>query len=134
MSKRLALLSTGLVAAALLAGCGTIREEQTHIKNRTENVTNVVGNIWRIEASWPGTKLATKLTEHLHTRAQQFCGKRGMGMLPLSGASSDGSGDEAKPAEGWLEFRCQQGVKVESTYDGIHAHIDAEDLDEGFSF
>lgn len=131
MSKRLSLLAAGLAAITLLAGCETIREEQSHYQNRSQDITNVVGNIWRIKASWPGTKSPQKLVEHLQTQAQQYCGSQGMGMLPLYGSSEEGSGDAAKPATAWLEFRCQKGVHVESTYDGIHMHYDLDELDEG---
>lgn len=128
---RLTATITALVGVTLLAGCSTIREEQEHYANRDRKVENVVGNVWRISASWPGTKAPQKLVEYLHTEATKFCGERDMGMLPLYGSSEEGSGDAVKPATGWLEFRCQSGVHVESTYDGMHIHYDLDELDEG---
>lgn len=126
---RLTATITALAAVTLLAGCSSIREEHEHFSNRDQKIENVVGNVWRISAAWPGTKAPTKLVEHLQKEAQQFCGQRKMGMLPLYGSSEEGLGDAVKPATAWLEFRCQSGVHVESTYDGINIHYDLDELD-----
>lgn len=129
-AKRAATLAAGAVAVlALAAGCTQLKEQHSSFMNRTESITNVVGNVWRIQASWPNTKSAKQLSEHLYDRAQRFCGGDDQGMMPLTGSTNDGSGDAKRPATGWLEFRCAHPEKVEREYQGITLHFD-ELLDE----
>ncbi len=49
--KRILILGTALAAVAL-TGCQTIKDEHQKILNRDETMTNVVGNVWRIDAKW----------------------------------------------------------------------------------
>ncbi len=124
-AKRAAAFAAGAAAAlALCAGCAPLKEQHTSFMNRTESITNVVGSIWRIQASWPNTKSSKDLSEHLYERAQRFCGGDDQGMMPLTGTTHDGSGDAKRPATGWLEFRCANPEKVEREYKGITLHFD----------
>lgn len=113
-------------AAILLAttGCTALQEEHQNLMNRRVDVVNVVGNIWRITGSWPNTKSAKALNEYIYDRARYFCGEGDKGMMPISGSSTDGSGDAAKPATAWLEFRCANPEKVQREYKGITLHLD----------
>ena len=114
------------VAALLVlaTGCSSLKEEHQNIMNRRIDVVNVVGNIWRITGSWPNTKSAKALNEYIYERARGFCGENDKGMMPISGSSADGSGDAAKPATAWLEFRCENPQKVYREYKGITLHLD----------
>lgn len=115
------------VAAALIAalsGCQTLQDEHQNYKNRQAEIVNVVGNTWRVSAVWPNAESAKPLSEWLYERAKDFCGGRDAGMMPLQGASEDGSGDAKKPASGWLEFRCSRPEKVYQEYKGIRLHLD----------
>ena len=117
---------TAAVAALLVlaTGCSSLKEEHQNIMNRRIDVVNVVGNIWRITGSWPNTKSAKALNEYFYERARGFCGENDKGMMPISGSSADGSGDAAKPATAWLEFRCENPQKVYREYKGITLHLD----------
>ena len=113
---------TAAVAALLVlaTGCSSLKEEHQNIMNRRIDV----GNIWRITGSWPNTKSAKALNEYIYERARGFCGENDKGMMPISGSSADGSGDAAKPATAWLEFRCENPQKVYREYKGITLHLD----------
>ena len=47
--KRTLIIGTAL-AALLLSGCEALQEERQNFLDREEKITNVVGNVWRIEA------------------------------------------------------------------------------------
>lgn len=117
-------LAFAAALAAALAGCQTIQEEHQNYMNRSVDVVNVVGNTWRISASWPKTQSAKPMTEWIYARAKDFCGEGSLGMMPLQGSSEDGSGDDAKPATAWLEFRCSNPEKVYQEYKGIKINVD----------
>ena len=125
--KRTLILGTAL-AALLLTGCQSLKEEHSQYLNREEKITNVVGQVWRIDAKWPGDFQSRELSEHLYESAMQFCGKNGMGMMPLRGSASDGKKDGTRPAEGWLEFRCDRALNYRPEYKGITGTFNPEDL------
>ena len=126
--KRLLILSSALTALFGLTACQTLQDEHQKYLDREENITNVVGNVWRIEATWPHVKESRQLSEPLYDKARAFCERDELGMLPLSGTVEDGSGDATKPAHGWLEFRCQSGLKYRPEYKGMTFHFDPEEL------
>lgn len=125
--KRILILGTALAAVAL-TGCQTIKDEHQKILNRDETMTNIVGNVWRIDAKWPGVHQSNRLVEHLAEKARQHCAKDGKGMLPLRGASTNGTQDGKKPATAWLEFRCQNPLDYRPEYKGIMGSFEVEEL------
>ena len=125
--KRILILGTALAAVAL-TGCQTIKDEHQKILNRDETMTNVVGNVWRIDAKWPGVHQSNRLVEHLAEKARQHCAKDGKGMLPLRGASTNGTQDGKKPATAWLELRCQNPLDYRPEYKGIMGSFEVEEL------
>ena len=52
--KRTLIIGTAL-AALHLSGCEALQEERQNFLDREEKITNVVGNVWRIEACAGGT-------------------------------------------------------------------------------
>lgn len=90
--KRTLIIGAAL-AAILLSGCEALHEERQNYLDREEKITNVVGNVWRIEAVWPGYIEGNRLADHLHERARSHCGDRGMAMLPVNGSSTNGTKD-----------------------------------------
>ena len=104
--KRTLIIGTAL-AALLLSGCEALQEERQNFLDREEKITNVVGNVWRIEAVWPGHVEGNRLADHLHERARMHCDRQHMAMLPVNGSSTNGKKDGSRPASAWLEFRCQ---------------------------
>ena len=67
--KRTLIIGTAL-AALLLSGCEALQEERQNFLDREEKITNVVGNVWRIEAVWPGHVEGNHLADHLHDRPE----------------------------------------------------------------
>ncbi len=125
--KRTLIIGTAL-AALLLSGCGSLKEEARDILNRQETLTNVVGNVWRIEAVWPGYVEGNHVADHLSERARAHCGAKHMAMLPLNGSSTNGLKDGSRPASAWLEFRCQAGLDYRPEYKGLTGTFQVEDL------
>ena len=95
--KRTLIIGTAL-AALLLSGCEALQEERQNFLDREEKITNVVGNVWRIEAVWPG-----------HVEGNR---------------KKDGS----RPASAWLEFRCQPGLDYRPEYKGLTGTFEIDDL------
>ena len=127
MHKKM-LLAVSLTAV-LLTGCQTIHEEHQKYSNREQNIVNVVGNVWRIDAKWPADQLAgSRLSEHLYMSAVKFCQRERMGMLPIRGATEDSSKDGKKPSTGWLEFRCQKALDYRPEYKGLTGTFTPEEL------
>ena len=62
----------------------------------------MVGNVWRIEAVWPGHVEGNRLADHLHERARMHCDRQHMAMLPVNGSSTNGKKDGSRPASAWL--------------------------------
>ena len=87
--KRTLIIGTAL-AALLLSGCEALQEERQNFLDREEKITNVVGNVWRIEAVWPGHVEGNRLADHLHERARMHCDRQHMAMLPVNGSSTNG--------------------------------------------
>ena len=90
--KRTLIIGTAL-AALLLSGCEALQEERQNFLDREEKITNVVGNVWRIEAVWPGHVEGNRLADHLHERARMHCDRQHMAMLPVNGSSTNGEQD-----------------------------------------
>ncbi len=107
-----------------LAGCSAIKEEHSNYMSRKQDIVNVVGGIWRIEAEWPGASSSKLLQEAMYEKAVGFCAREKKGMIPLTGSVENGSEDGSKPVKGWLEFRCGAGQKVQREYRGITLHLD----------
>ena len=126
MNKKMLLAAA--LSVAILSGCQTIKEEHTQYLNREQNIVNVVGSVWRIDAKWPGEHQANRLAEHLYTSAVKFCERERQAMLPIRGSTEDGTKDGSRPASGWLEFRCQKGLDYRPEYKGLTGTFDFEDL------
>ena len=58
-----------LVALTTLTGCQAIQEESRNFAGREERLSNVVGNVWRLDFKWPGSVRATQINEALQQRA-----------------------------------------------------------------
>lgn len=125
--KRTLIIGAAL-AAILLSGCEALHEERQNYLDREEKITNVVGNVWRIEAVWPGYIEGNRLADHLHERARSHCGDRGMAMLPVNGSSTNGTKDGKRPASAWLEFRCQAGLGYRPEYKVLTGSFAIDDL------
>ena len=130
--KRTIILSSAL-AALLLTGCQAISEKQAQYDNREETLTNIVGQVWRIDAKWPGTVQTNKLTEHLYTKGMKHCDSQGFGFLAIKGASTEGTEDGSKPATAWLEYRCQRPLDYRPEYKGITKTVNPEELTDIFN-
>lgn len=130
--KRTIILSSAL-AAILLTGCQTISEKQALYDSREEMLTNIVGQVWRIEAKWPGVVQTNRLTEHLYAQGMKHCDRQGFGFLAIKGSSSAGSEDGSKPATAWLEYRCQQPLNYRPEYKGITKTVNPDDLTDIFN-
>lgn len=100
-----------LLSLVALTGCQAIQEESRNFAGREERLSNVVGNVWRLDFKWPGSVRATQINEALQQRARDICQREELGMLPLSGAV-DAHEDGSAPSTAWLEFRCQRPVQV----------------------
>lgn len=106
--------------ALALAGCQTAQAPmEKNIGGVHEKITNVVGNIWRIDAEWPADRANRFMGDALRGKASSFCARKDMGMIPLSGTVSDGDEASGAPHKAWLEFRCAAGQKVEREYKGL---------------
>jgi hypothetical protein len=122
-------------ALVLLSGCQSFDLESLKPMNepedyvgRGEKITNVVGNVWRIEATGTYDRTATQLADHLNEEARRFCDSKGWGMLPGQGSTTDGSRDEKRPTTGWLEFTCQAPIDYRPEYKGITKEVDIDEL------
>ena len=62
-----------LVALTALTGCQAIQEESRNFAGREERLSNVVGNVWRLDFKWPGSVRATQINEALQQRARDIC-------------------------------------------------------------
>lgn len=98
---------TGALLVAL-SGCQSFQEHAKSYQDRSEKLTHVVGNTWRLDYVWPGKVETTRVNEAMQAAARKHCDR--YGMLPLYGAVQEG--DETKPTTAWLEFRCQAPVNV----------------------
>ena len=125
--KRTLIIGTAL-AALLLSGCEALQKERQNFLDREEKITNVVGNVWRIEAVWPGHVEGNRLADHLHERARMHCDRHHMAMLPVNGSSTNGTKDGSRPASAWLEFRCQPGLDYRPEYKGLTGTFEIDDL------
>ena len=125
--KRILILGTALAAVAL-SGCQAIKEENDNIRGREEVLTNVIGNVWRIDAKWPGVHQPNQLVEHIAEQARRHCAKDGKGMLPIRGSNANGSRDGTKPATAWLEFRCQNPLDYRPEYKGLTGSFTPDEL------
>lgn len=125
--KRTLIIGTAL-AALLLSGCEALQEERQNFLDREEKITNVVGNVWCIEAVWPGHVEGNRLADHLHERARMHCDRQHMAMLPVNGSSTNGKKDGSRPASAWLEFRCQPGLDYRPEYKGLTGTFEIDDL------
>ena len=96
-----------LVALTALTGCQAIQEESRNFAGREERLSNVVGNVWRLDFKWPGNVRATQINEALQQRARDICQREELGMLPLSGAV-DAHEDGSAPSTAWLPRRSSE--------------------------
>lgn len=124
-------LLTGAACAIALAGCQTTQAPmETNIGGSHEKITNVVGNIWRIDAEWPAERSNRFMGDSIRGKASNFCARKDMGMIPLSGSVSDGDESTGSPHKAWLEFRCAAGQKVEREYKGLSFTINGMDKED----
>ena len=87
--KRTLLIGTAH-AALLRSVCLALLYVRQYFLDREEKITNVVGNVWRIEAVWPGHVEGNRLADHLHERARMHCDRQHMAILPVNGSSTNG--------------------------------------------
>ena len=125
--KKTIILST-LLSALFLSGCQAINEKRAQIDSREETLTNVVGQVWRLDAQWPGVVLTNDLTEHLYNKGLKHCHEQGLGFLAIRGASTEGKADGSHPASAWLEYRCQRALDYRPEYKGITKTVNPDDL------
>ena len=130
--KHSIILSSALTAL-LLTGCQAISEKQAQFDSREEILTNVVGQVWHLEAKWPGVVQTNRLTEHLYAKGMKHCDQQGYGFLAIKGASTEGAEDGSKPATAWLEYRCQQPLNYRPEYKGITKTVNPDDLTDIFN-
>ena len=109
-------------------GCEALQEERQNFLDREEKITNVVGNVWRIEPSGPDTSRATASPTTSMNAARMHCDRQHMAMLPVNGSSTNGKKDGSRPASAWLEFRCQPGLDYRPEYKGLTGTFEIDDL------
>ena len=126
--KRTLIIGTAL-AALLLSGCEALQEERQNFLDREEKITNVVGNVWRIEAVWPGHVEGNRLADHLPMNAPACTATASTWpCCPSTVPRPTARRTAAVPASAWLEFRCQPGLDYRPEYKGLTGTFEIDDL------
>lgn len=114
-------LLAGLSPLLLLVGCSSL---STLPLPHNTTITNVVGEVWRIDSTRKIAGRSEAMTDLLNEMATSHCARRGMTALPLRGTvSSDGT-------KGWMEFRCQHPNNYQPEYQGLMGHFSLDEEDE----
>ncbi len=119
--------TTVTVLAALtlsLVGCAAVNSLKDATAFTSPEITNVVGEVWKIHTTRPVDVRPETVTDHLMDRAREHCERREMTMLPVRGnVTTDGR-------DGWMEFRCQQPLNYQPEYKGLSAIFSIDDEDD----
>ncbi len=115
--------STLALVALTLAGCSTLDKLGAAAPNDGE-ITNVVGEVWKVHTTRPVDVRPETITDHLMDRAREHCERRHLTMLPVRGNVTVNGRD------GWLEFRCQQPLNYQPEYKGLTGFFKIDDDDK----
>lgn len=112
------------VMALALAGCSTIDHLKDATFSKDPEITNIVGEVWKVETSRPIDVRPEAITDHLMDRARAQCENRKLVMLPIRGnVTNDGR-------HGWMEFRCQAPLNYQPEYQGLRGFFSLGDDDD----